>query len=104
MGASQTIDETYKTNIMKEAIKKAIKFISSIIADEKGNGSSKRVVGILCALSLCLTMYHNSFSEEHIAPSAVLVDAVALLAFGCLGLTSIDKFSLKKNKEEEPSV
>ncbi len=89
---------------MKEAIKKAIKFISSIIADEKGNGSSKRVVGILCALSLCLTMYHNSFSEEHIAPSAVLVDAVALLAFGCLGLTSIDKFSLKKSKEEEPSV
>lgn len=89
---------------MKEGIKKAIKFISSIIADEKGNGSSKRVVGILCALSLCLTMYHNSFSEEHIAPSAVLVDAVALLAFGCLGLTSIDKFSLKKSKEEEPSV
>jgi hypothetical protein len=89
---------------MKETIKKAIKFISSIIADEKGNGSSKRVVGILCALSLCLTMYHNSFSEEHIAPSAVLVDAVALLAFGCLGLTSIDKFSLKKSKEEEPSV
>jgi len=92
---------------MKEAIKKVIKFISSIISDEKGNGSSKRVVGILCALSLCLTMYHNSFSEEHIAPSAVLVDAVALLAFGCLGLTSVDKFSLKKKEEpkkEEPNV
>ena len=90
---------------MKEAIKKAIKFLSSIISDENGNGSSKRVVGILCALSLCLTMYHNSFSEEHIAPSAVLVDAVALLAFGCLGLTSVDKFSLKKEEgkqNEEP--
>lgn len=84
-------------------MKKVIKFLSSIIADERGNGSSKRVVGILCALSLCLTMYHNSFSEEHIAPSAVLVDAVALLAFGCLGLTSVDKFTLKK-KEGEPEA
>ncbi len=105
MGVEEAIDENYKTDItMKQAIQKAIKFLSSIIADEKGNGSSKRVVGILCALSLCLTMYHNSFSEEHIAPSAVLVDAVALLAFGCLGLTSVDKFTLKKKEGEEPSV
>jgi hypothetical protein len=40
-------------------------------------------------------MYHNSFSPLEMAPSAVLVDAVALLAFGCLGLSSVDKF--KKN-------
>jgi hypothetical protein len=41
-------------------------------------------------------MYHNQFSEEHTAPSAILVESVALLAFGCLGLTSVEKI-FKKN-------
>jgi hypothetical protein len=36
-------------------------------------------------------MYHNSFSEAHVAPAPILVESVALLAFGCLGLSSIDK-------------
>ena len=36
----------------------------------------------------------------HIAPSTPLVDAVALLCFGCLGLTSIDKFTGRKFKDE----
>jgi hypothetical protein len=48
-------------------------------------------------------MYHNSFSEAHIAPAPVLVDSVALLAFGCLGLSSVDKIwgnKGKKSKEE----
>jgi hypothetical protein len=71
-----------------------MKFLE-IIKDEKGQFSSKRVAGLLCALTLCITMYHNSFSPLEMAPSAVLVDAVALLAFGCLGLSSVDKF--KKN-------
>lgn len=68
-----------------------MKFLE-IIKDEKGQFSSKRVAGILCTLTLCITMYHNSFSPLEMAPSAVLVDAVALLAFGCLGLSSVDKF------------
>jgi hypothetical protein len=71
-----------------------MKFLE-IIKDEKGQFSSKRVAGLLCTLTLCVTMYHNSFSPLEMAPSAVLVDAVALLAFGCLGLSSVDKF--KKN-------
>jgi hypothetical protein len=45
-------------------------------------------------------MYANSFSEEHFAPSAVLVQSVAALAFGCLGLTSAEKI-FKKEKTEE---
>jgi hypothetical protein len=43
-------------------------------------------------------MYHNSFSEEHTAPAAILVESVALLAFGCLGLTSAEKIFKKKNE------
>ena len=68
--------------------------------DEKGNPSSKRIMGVLCTITLCVTMYQNAFSEEHIAPSPTLVNAVAALAFGALGLTSIDKFS-KKNESNE---
>ena len=63
-----------------------------IIQDEKGQLSSKRVAGLLCTLTLCVTMYHNSFSTIETAPSTALVDAVALLAFGCLGLSTVDKF------------
>ena len=68
-----------------------MKFLE-IIKDEKGQFSSKRAAGILCTIMLCVTMYHNSFSPLELAPSTALVDAVALLAFGALGLSSVEKF------------
>jgi hypothetical protein len=68
--------------------------------DENGNLSMKRLCGLLCVVALCVTMYHNSFSEEHTAPSAILVESVALLAFGCLSLTSADKIFTKKKEED----
>jgi hypothetical protein len=83
-------------------MKKLLNWVSTLFKDEKGNPSSKRFVGIMCALSLCVTMYHNSFSTTDIAPSTHLVDAVALLAFGCLGLTSIDKFTAAKKSQTTP--
>ena len=64
--------------------------------DENGTYSMKRLCGLLCVIALCVTMYHNSFSEEHTAPSTILVESVALLAFGCLGLTSAEKILKKK--------
>jgi hypothetical protein len=45
-------------------------------------------------------MYHNSFSPLDQAPSTVLVDAVAMLAFGCLGLASVDKFTNRKSTDK----
>ena len=77
------------------------RFFTEIFQDEKGGFSSKRFVGILSALTLCITMYQNSFSEAHIAPAESLVNAVALLAFGALGLSSVDKFTGVKNKISE---
>lgn len=71
-------------------------WISGLLKDETGSPSSKRVVGIVCAATLCIVLYHNSFSENATAPASYLVDAVALLAFGCLGLSSIDKFTAIK--------
>lgn len=62
---------------------------------ENGQASSKRLVGVVCGGFLCWTMYANSFSEAHFTPSPVLVESVALLAFGCLGLTSVEKIFKK---------
>jgi hypothetical protein len=81
---------------------KLFSFLGGVFKDENGTPSSKRIVGIICAITLCLTMYHNSFSPETIAPSTILVESVALLAFGCLGLASVDKIwgKSRNNKEE----
>jgi hypothetical protein len=75
---------------------KLINWISTLFKDEKGNPSSKRFVGIVAGLSLCITLFANQFTEEHIAPSPVLINAVAALAFGALGLASADKIWGKK--------
>ena len=83
---------------------KLINWLGNVLRDEKGNPSSKRVVGIMCAIALCVTMYHNSFSPTETAPSTALVDAVALLAFGCLGLSSVDKFTATKKKVKEATT
>lgn len=73
--------------------------IKSLFSDEHGVISMKRLCGLLCTLALTITLYQNSFSEQHVAPSRELVDAVALLAFGCLGLSSVDKIWGKKQKD-----
>lgn len=73
--------------------------IKSLFSDENGVVSMKRLCGLLCTVSLTVTLYQNSFSAQHVAPSRELVDAVALLAFGCLGLSSVDKIWGKKQKD-----
>jgi hypothetical protein len=73
--------------------------ILEIFKDEHGKFSSNRFVGILCAIALCVTMYHNSFSEKHVAPASILVECVTALAFGALGLGAANKIFKKKNGE-----
>jgi len=80
-------------------MKKVINWISGLLKDEKGTPSSKRFIGIIAGLSLCITLYANQFTDEHVAPSAALVNAVAALAFGALGLASVDKIWGKKGEE-----
>ncbi len=74
-------------------MKKLLSFIKGVVSDERGEVSSKRVCGIICTLILCATLFANQFTDEHIKPSDTLVDCVTALAFGCFGLTSIDKFT-----------
>jgi uncharacterized membrane protein YeiH len=72
------------------------KFIQQIFTDESGVYSSKRFVGILCSLALITALIVDAFTAHKFKSSSSIVDAVALLAFGSLGLTSIDKWTKKK--------
>jgi hypothetical protein len=57
--------------------------------------SSKRLIGLLGALTLLTMLVVNSFSPQDIAPSDGLVNAVLVLTLGCFGFTSLDKFARK---------
>lgn len=72
-------------------------FWKELVSDETNRISSKRVAGLLCVVALVVALIANTFSHESIKPSDMLVESVALFAFGALGLTSIDKFT--KNKK-----
>jgi len=74
-------------------------FFTQIFQDEKGNFSSKRFIGILAGISLCVALIANTFSHESIKPSAELVNAITALSFGALGLASMDKI-FRKDKEK----
>ena len=65
--------------------------MKEFFTEDNGRLSMKRLCGLLCVIALCVTMYHNSFRDEHTAPATILVESVALLAFGCLGLTTLEK-------------
>jgi hypothetical protein len=69
--------------------------VKQFFTEENGRLSMKRLCGFLCVVMLCVTMYHNSFKETK--PSEALVYSVASLAFGCLGLTSVEKIFKKKD-------
>ena len=75
------------------------KFFKELLSDESGYYSSKRLGGLLCVLALVVSLLANTFTHGDIKPAEYLVDAVALFAFGSLGLTSIDKFTKARNKK-----
>ena len=55
-------------------------FITKFFCEES-EPSSKRLVGIVGSFTLFATLFANSFTHIDNAPSAPLVDAVALLSF-----------------------
>jgi len=73
-------------------------FFKQLLSDETGNYSSKRLSGLLCVIALVISLIANTFTHNDIRPAEYLVDAVALFAFGALGLTSIDKFTKSRKK------
>ena len=77
---------------------KLVNVFKLLLIDETGLISSKRFVGLMASFTLCVTMFVSLFLTKDVCPSDSLINAVALLAFGALGLSSVDKFTVMKDK------
>ena len=80
-------------------MKKIINWISGLLRDEKGTPSSKRFIGITAGLSLCVALFINLYTEQPVESS--IVNAVAAICIGGLGLASADKIWAKKTTSKE---
>ena len=72
------------------------KFFKSLLSDESGQQSTKRILAIIGTLFLCVTMMLNSYSHESIKPSEDLVDAVKTIVIICIAGNVAEKFLSKK--------
>lgn len=79
-------------------MKKIVSWLTGLLKDEKGTPSSKRFIGIVAGLSLCVALFINLFTEHPVEMG--LINAVTALAFGALGLASVDKIWAKKHDEQ----
>ena len=80
-------------------MKKIISWISGLLRDEKGTPSSKRFIGILAGISLCVALFINLYTTQPVEPT--IVNAVAAICVGGLGLASADKIWGKKKSSED---
>ena len=80
-----------------------IKFFKSLMGSGPTTLSSKRFTGIICVISLVICLFVSLFSGGKLTPNESLIDVIALLSFGSLGLTSTEAIFGKKNepKKEE---
>lgn len=75
--------------------KKEKGFVTKMFCD-KNEPSSKRLVGIVGSFALFTTLIAHTFTDICNPPSDVLVNSVALLSFGALGITGLEKVFSKK--------
>jgi len=79
------------------------KFFKSLMGSGPTTLSSKRFTGIICVVSLVISLFVSLFSAGRLTPNESLIDVIALLSFGSLGLTSTEAIFAKKgeSKKEE---
>lgn len=70
-------------------------FMKSLLTDEQGAFSSKRLMGIIACLVIFTTSLSVMVFKDLNVPSDSLIDSITFIALGCLGLSSADKFSKK---------
>lgn len=80
------------------------KFFKSMLSDERGTYSHKRVIGFLCAIILCTCLIITSIAPKEFTPPETLINAVLTLAGMCILGTSIDKFSFKEKLKPEENA
>lgn len=71
------------------------KLFISIFQSKSGGISSKRLLGLLCGISLIVGFFISMYSKH--APSGELINALVIICFGSLGLTTIDSFKKDNN-------
>lgn len=80
-------------------------FWKSLISDERGAASSKRIIAMICVLALCVILFYPFWFNDARTPSEFVVDALKYIGCISLGSTTADKFSLKtediSNKTQE---
>jgi uncharacterized membrane protein AbrB (regulator of aidB expression) len=72
-------------------MRKLLTFIAGFFLDRQDTPSMKRLIALFLGVLLGVTLYHNSFSEAHIAPSETLVISVTILIAALLGLKVVEK-------------
>jgi hypothetical protein len=78
------------------------RFFKSLLGEGPTTLSSKRFTGIICVISLVIALFVSLFSAGKLTPNESLIDVIALLSFGSLGLTSTEAiFSKKKTDKKE---
>jgi hypothetical protein len=87
-------------------MKQLFNWVAGFFDSTNEKSSSKRLVGIVGAFTLFLTLYRNSHSETQIAPSEALVWADVVIICVSLGLASIKDLTdlvgkAKGHKSEE---
>jgi hypothetical protein len=75
-------------------MKNFIEWVVGLLMDERGIPSSKRFIGIVAGLSLCIALFINLFTSEPV--ESTIVQSVAIICVGGLGLASVDKIWGKK--------
>jgi hypothetical protein len=77
-------------------MKHFVQFIAGFLTD-KGIPSSKRLIGIICGLCLCFVFVFKGVTHDESEIPSALVESVAFLAFGSLGLTTIQQVYKSKS-------
>ena len=90
-------------NKLSTFFKKLLSALKEMITDERGSISSKRFVGLVSAFVIWFGFTISLFTKQEYVVDSLLVEIVALLTFGSLGLTSIDKFGWK-NKNDKNNI
>ena len=73
-------------------------WIAGLLTDEAGSASNKRLTCLLCTLALIAALGISMLSRRVPPPVApdLLVEALAGLALGAMGLTSMDKSTKRR--------
>lgn len=79
-------------------MEKKVNWFNSLLRDERGDISSKRVVGILSSLVIFTIAIRLAFTIENDTVPDSLINALATIACIGLGLTTFDKYIMTRRK------